>query len=127
MRSDAGCLPLEVQIVALVGLFSALEYLADLRMIHRDVKPVGQHSTPTHKYTHTQIHTLTHTHTHTRTHTHTHTHTHASRCLTLTAALPPQANILAVVDGLEEAAEAPPQLRKVLLADFGEAKQLTQV
>ena len=111
MRSDAGCLPLEVQVVALVGLFSALEYLADLRMIHRDVKPVGQHSTPTHKYTHT----------------HLHTHTHASRCLALTAALPPQANILAVVDGLEEAAEAPPQLRKVLLADFGEAKQLTQV
>ena len=40
MRTDAGCLPREVQIVALVGLFSALEYLADVPMIHRDVKPV---------------------------------------------------------------------------------------
>ena len=76
MRSDAGCLPLEVQIVALVGLFSALEYLADLRMIHRDVKPVGQHSTPTHKYTHTHLHT--HTHMHARTHAHIHTYIHTS-------------------------------------------------
>ena len=41
MRADADCLPLEVQIVALVGLFSALEYLAAVPMIHRDVKPVG--------------------------------------------------------------------------------------
>ena len=40
MRTDAGCLPLEEQIVALVGLFSALEYLAAVPMIHRDVKPV---------------------------------------------------------------------------------------
>ena len=48
-------------------LFRALEYLASVPMIHRDVKPV---------------------------------------------------NILVVVEG--------DQLRKVLLADFGEAKQLTQ-
>ena len=41
MRADADCLPLEVQIVALVGLFSALEYLAAVPMIHRDVKPVA--------------------------------------------------------------------------------------
>ena len=60
------CLPLEVQAVALVGMFSALEYLAGLRLIHRDVKP---------------------------------------------------ANILAVVE--EQT------LLKVLLADFGEAKQLS--
>ena len=35
-----------------------------------------------------------------------------------------QANILAMVEGLEE---GQPQLLKVLLADFGEAKQLSQV
>ena len=40
MRTDDGCLPLEVQTIALVGLFSALEYLATVPMIHRDVKPV---------------------------------------------------------------------------------------
>ena len=66
MRTDDACLPLEVQALALVGMFSALEYLASLHLIHRDVKP---------------------------------------------------ANILAVVEEM--------QLRKVLLADFGEAKQLS--
>jgi serine/threonine protein kinase len=72
MRTDGGCLPFEVQIVALVGLFSALEYLAAIPMIHRDVKP---------------------------------------------------ANILVVLEGRDEQQL---QLLKVLLADFGEAKQLTQ-
>ena len=66
MRTDASCLPLETQAVALVGIFSALEYLAGLKLIHRDVKP---------------------------------------------------ANIFAVVE--EQ------RLLKVLLADFGEAKQLS--
>jgi serine/threonine protein kinase len=67
LRTDAGCLPLEAQVVALVGLFSALEYLATVPMIHRDVKP---------------------------------------------------ANILVVLHTGE--------LQKVLLTDFGEAKQMAQ-
>ena len=71
MRSDEGRLPLVTQALALLGLFSALEYLAERNLIHRDVKP---------------------------------------------------ANILAVV---EEAGNLS-SLSKVLLADFGEAKQLTR-
>lgn len=67
LRSDGGYLPLETQLIALEGLFGALAYLADLPLIHRDIKPP---------------------------------------------------NILAVV---EEG-----RLVKVLLADFGEAKQLSQ-
>jgi len=67
MRTDASCLPLEAQVVALVGMFSALEYLAERKLIHRDIKP---------------------------------------------------ANILVVVEDKE--------LRKVLLADFGEAKQASR-
>eukprot|EP01043_Picozoa_sp_COSAG02_P067715 COSAG02_NODE_10979_length_1819_cov_1.929070_1_plen_545_part_00 len=67
LRSDGGYLPLEVQLVVLEGVFGALAYLAQLPLIHRDVKPP---------------------------------------------------NILAVVEG--------GRLAKVLLADFGEAKQLTQ-
>ena len=35
--ADDGCLPLETQVVALVGLFGALEYLAGKHFIHRDV------------------------------------------------------------------------------------------
>ena len=68
LRTDGpGCLPLAIQVLALDGLFSALEYLAAQDLIHRDVKPD---------------------------------------------------NILALLqDG---------RLTKVLLADFGEAKQLTQ-
>eukprot|EP01043_Picozoa_sp_COSAG02_P041640 COSAG02_NODE_3468_length_6694_cov_2.962092_4_plen_633_part_00 len=67
LRSDGGYLPLDTQLVALEGLFAALEYLATIPLIHRDIKP---------------------------------------------------ANILAVVcDG---------SLHKVLVADFGEAKLLTQ-
>ena len=67
LRSDAGHLPFETQLIALEGLFGALAYLANLPLIHRDIKPP---------------------------------------------------NILAVV---EEG-----RLVKVLLADFGEAKQLSQ-
>jgi serine/threonine protein kinase len=70
LRSDdgeGGCVPLGAQLVALSGLFSALEYLGARQLIHRDVKP---------------------------------------------------ANILVVVVGIT--------LVKVLLADFGEAKQLSQ-
>ena len=67
LRSDGGYLPLETQLVVLEGVFGALAYLAQLPLIHRDVKPP---------------------------------------------------NILAVVEG--------GRLAKVLLADFGEAKQLTQ-
>jgi serine/threonine protein kinase len=67
--ANGGCLPFETQIIALTGLFSALEYLAQRHFIHRDVKPC---------------------------------------------------NILAMVQ------EAEGLLTKVLLADFGEAKQLTQ-
>ena len=67
LRSDGGHLPFETQLIALEGLFGALAYLAELPLIHRDIKPH---------------------------------------------------NILAVV---EEG-----RLVKVLLADFGEAKQLSQ-
>ena len=67
MRTDASCLPLDIQAVALVGIFSALEYLAERKLIHRDIKP---------------------------------------------------ANILAVVEEMI--------LWKVLLADFGEAKQASR-
>ena len=66
LRTWGGCLPIEMQVVAMHGIFSALEYLAAKQLIHRDVKP---------------------------------------------------ANILALV--------AESALTKVLLADFGEAKQLT--
>ena len=67
LRSDGGFLTLTTQLVALEGLFAALEYLAKIPLIHRDIKP---------------------------------------------------ANILAVIrDG---------SLDKVLVADFGEAKLLTQ-
>eukprot|EP01046_Picozoa_sp_COSAG06_P022474 COSAG06_NODE_1746_length_8495_cov_5.648761_2_plen_400_part_00 len=67
LRSDGGYLPLETQLVALEGLFGALAYLAELRLIHRDIKPP---------------------------------------------------NILALVEA--------GRLVKVLVADFGEAKQLTR-
>jgi serine/threonine protein kinase len=69
LRSDEGFLPLMTQAVALLGLFSALEYLATRNLIHRDIKP---------------------------------------------------ANILAVIE------EGSTILTKVLVADFGEAKQLTR-
>ena len=72
MRTDERCLPLEYQLVALAGLFAALEYLASRKLIHRDVKP---------------------------------------------------ANILAIVEPGEKQELL---LHKILLADFGEAKQLTQ-
>ena len=62
-----GLLPMEAQLVVFVGMFAGLEYLAERRLIHRDVKP---------------------------------------------------ANILVVVEG--------GTLTKVLLADFGESKQLTR-
>jgi hypothetical protein len=67
LRSNGGYLPLETQLVALEGLFAALAYLAEVPLIHRDIKPP---------------------------------------------------NILALVERA--------RLVKVLLADFGEAKQLTQ-
>ena len=67
MRTDAGTLPLQTQLLANCGLFSALAFLATVPMIHRDVKP---------------------------------------------------ANILVRVHD--------ETLEKVLLADFGEAKQLTR-
>jgi serine/threonine protein kinase len=41
MRSDEGRLPLVTQALALLGLFSALEYLAERNLIHRDVKPAN--------------------------------------------------------------------------------------
>ena len=66
VRTDDSRLPLPTQLLALVGMFCALQHLASLNLIHRDVKP---------------------------------------------------ANILVVVER--------GQLIKVLLADFGEAKQLT--
>ena len=67
LRSDDGLLPLTTQLVALEGLFAALEHLSGIPLIHRDIKP---------------------------------------------------ANVLVViVDGM---------LQKILVTDFGEAKQLTQ-
>ena len=39
MRTEGGRLPLAVQTLVLVGLFRALEYLASVPVIHRDVKP----------------------------------------------------------------------------------------
>ena len=66
LRTHGGCLPLATQLIAHVGMFSGLAYLAEERLIHRDVKP---------------------------------------------------ANILVVVES--------GMLVKVLLADFGESKQLT--
>ena len=67
LRSDDGFLPLTTQLVALEGLFAALEHLSGIPLIHRDIKP---------------------------------------------------ANVLVViVDGV---------LQKILVTDFGEAKQLTQ-
>ena len=69
MRTNDACLPIEAQAVALLGMFSALQYLSARNLIHRDVKP---------------------------------------------------ANILAVLD------QGGKELSKVLLADFGEAKQLTR-
>ena len=41
LRSDEGFLPLMTQAVALLGLFSALEYLATRNLIHRDIKPAN--------------------------------------------------------------------------------------
>ena len=41
MRTDASRLPLDVQVIALVGMFSALEYLAERKLIHRDIKPAN--------------------------------------------------------------------------------------
>ena len=38
MRPD-GYLPLEVQLVAFIGIFAGLEYLAGKSLIHRDIKP----------------------------------------------------------------------------------------
>ena len=42
LRSDeGGRLPLRTQLVVHVGVFRALVYLAELRVIHRDVKPAN--------------------------------------------------------------------------------------
>ena len=41
MRTYANCIPLSAQLTALSGLFAALEYLAAIPLIHRDVKPAN--------------------------------------------------------------------------------------